>query len=109
MELGPEDMELSRKIDAYDIASYVAAVSVDWDVVAKDYAGYLDVVSLRKDVCIRAVNEMIPQVLTDPELIPITADLFAINGIHEEYAGRTPREFVLYVQEELRKRMAGSE
>lgn len=107
MQLDEEDVDLFKQINVLETAEQLSALSTDWDLYAKDYPGYLDFLVERTCLGPSIVDELIPGALSNPDLIVFTAKLLAINGIHTEYTSRTPREFILYVMEELSRRITG--
>jgi hypothetical protein len=106
MQVGSIELDEYRRLGFGKLADYISDMTTDCDVTYASYAEFLNSLAARPGSIARSVVEdFIPCVLRNKEIVQLTAELFAFSYKQQEYVERSPIEFVLYVQEELRKRI----
>lgn len=106
MQIGRTEIDDFRRLGFEELADYISDATTDHDVTYGSYAEFLYSLAIRPgDIARSVVEEFIPCVLRNKEMVQLTAELFAFNYKQQEYVERSPIEFVLFVQEELTKRI----
>lgn len=106
MILEPEDMKKLESLGCFDELYQVTVLSDCGFEIFESYSHFLDnIAGFGRSFGEVIVHELITKALESPVETDLLAICFAFSFNQKEYVERTPKEFVLYVKDELSKRL----